>query len=125
VLVIFRLLEGVERRLPRLLSELYLLSETRVWIICTKRGNKEFNHPNQGEMDKTNCTNSIRHDGGSFLDQTLTVLDILLNANLTGMGVKLDRSWSLMSDFLVFLLLVGFSLLLWGMLRLCDWLMEE
>ena len=30
-----------------------------------------------------------------------------------------------MSDFVALLLLVGFSLFLWGFLCLCDWLMEK
>jgi len=30
-----------------------------------------------------------------------------------------------MTDLIVFALLIGFSLLLWGFLRLCAWLMES
>ena len=30
-----------------------------------------------------------------------------------------------MTDFFSFALLLGFSLFLWGLLRLCDWLMEK
>jgi hypothetical protein len=61
-----------------------------------------------------------------FLDQTLTLQAGFLNANMTGAGVNL---WVLtrrpMNDFLVLLLLVGFFLFLWGLLRLCTALMEN